>query len=67
MQIAWQIFKIETAENGLVFFKNGIPAYLTKRFDVKKDKSKLSVEDFASLMKKRLTFTGNIINIVVYI
>lgn len=52
MQIAQQIFKIETAENGLVFFKDGVPAYLTKRFDVKKDKSKLAVEDFASLMKK---------------
>ena len=49
MQIARQIFNIETAENALIFFKNGQPAYLTKRFDVKEDGSKLAKEDFASL------------------
>jgi serine/threonine-protein kinase HipA len=35
MQIARQIYNIETAENALVFFKNGVPAYITKRLDVK--------------------------------
>lgn len=40
MQIARQIFAIETAENALIFFKNGDPAYITKRFDLKKDGSK---------------------------
>ncbi|WP_425236065.1 type II toxin-antitoxin system HipA family toxin [Ulvibacterium sp.] len=49
MQIARQVFGIETAENALVFFKNGDPAYITKRFDVNKDGSKLAIEDFASL------------------
>ncbi|MGB6153055.1 MAG: HipA domain-containing protein [Pricia sp.] len=49
MQIARQIFGIETAENGLVFFKNGYPAYITKRFDVAGDGTKWAVEDFASL------------------
>lgn len=49
MQIARQIFGIETAENGLVFFKNGAPAYITKRFDVKEDGTKWAIEDFASL------------------
>ncbi len=49
MQIARQVFGIETAENALVFFKNGDPAYITKRFDVNEDGSKLAVEDFASL------------------
>ncbi len=49
MQIARQVFGIETAENALVFFKNGDPAYITKRFDVKEDGSKWAVEDFASL------------------
>jgi serine/threonine-protein kinase HipA len=49
MQIARQVFKIETAENALIFFKNGKPAYITKRFDVKDDGSKLAKEDFASL------------------
>jgi len=49
MQIARQVFGIETAENALVFFKNGDPAYLTKRFDVKEDGTKWSIEDFATL------------------
>lgn len=49
MQIARQVFGIETAENALIFFKNGDPAYLTKRFDVKEDGSKWAQEDFASL------------------
>ncbi|WP_209399802.1 type II toxin-antitoxin system HipA family toxin [Pseudozobellia sp. WGM2] len=49
MQIARQVFGIETAENGLVFFKNGDPAYITKRFDVAADGTKWAVEDFASL------------------
>jgi len=49
MQIARQVFKLETAENALIFFKNGVPAYLTKRFDVKEDGGKWAQEDFASL------------------
>jgi serine/threonine-protein kinase HipA len=49
MQIARQVFGIETAENALIFFRNGSPAYITKRFDVAKDGSKLGQDDFASL------------------
>ena len=49
MQIARQVYGIETAENALIFFKNGTPAYITKRFDVKRDGSKWAQEDFASL------------------
>ncbi len=49
MQIARQVFGIETAENALIFFQNGEPAYITKRFDVKDDGSKLAQDDFASL------------------
>ena len=49
MQIARQVFGIETAENALIFFKDGAPAYITKRFDVKDDRSKWAKEDFASL------------------
>ncbi len=52
MQIARQVFSIETADNALVFFENGAPAYLTKRFDVKDDGSKLAQEDFASLAER---------------
>lgn len=49
MQIARQVFGIETAENALIFFRNGDPAYITKRFDVKEDGSKWAQDDFASL------------------
>ncbi|GAB2669531.1 HipA domain-containing protein [Flavihumibacter cheonanensis] len=49
MQIASQVFGINTAENGLIFFKDGTPAYITRRFDVKQDGSKWGKEDFATL------------------
>jgi serine/threonine-protein kinase HipA len=49
MQIARQVFGIETAENAIIFFKNGSPAFITKRFDVKEDGTKLAQDDFASL------------------
>jgi len=49
MQIASQIYNIETAANGLVFWQDGTPAYLTKRFDVNADGTKKAMEDFASL------------------
>ena len=49
MQIAKQLYGIETAENALIFFKKGAPAYITKRFDVNKDGSKIAQDDFASL------------------
>jgi serine/threonine-protein kinase HipA len=49
MQIARQLYGIATAENALIFFKNGAPAYITKRFDVKEDGTKWAQDDFASL------------------
>ncbi len=52
MQIARQVYGIETAENALIFFKDGKPAYITKRFDVDEDGSKLAQDDFASLAKR---------------
>jgi serine/threonine-protein kinase HipA len=52
MQIARQVYGIETAENALIFFKDGKPAYITKRFDVHEDGSKLAQDDFASLAKR---------------
>lgn len=51
MQIAQQVFGIETAENALIFFGNGDPAYITKRFDVMAGGLKLAQEDFASLAR----------------
>lgn len=52
MQIAAQVYGITTAENGLIFFKDGTPAYITRRFDLKKDGSKWGKEDFATLAGK---------------
>lgn len=52
MQIARQVYGISTAENALVFFKSGEPAYITKRFDVKPNGEKWRKEDFASLAGK---------------
>jgi serine/threonine-protein kinase HipA len=49
MQIARQAYGIETAENALIFFKDGSAAYITKRFDVNEDGTKRAQDDFASL------------------
>lgn len=49
MQIAKQVYGIRTAECALVFFQNGDPAYVTKRFDYHKDGTKIAQEDFASI------------------
>lgn len=52
MQIAEQIFNINTAANGLIYFKDGQPAYITKRFDVMQDGKKYLQEDFAQLSSR---------------
>jgi serine/threonine-protein kinase HipA len=52
MQIASQVYGIYTADNGMIFFKDGSPAYITRRFDVKEDGSKWGKEDFATLAGK---------------
>lgn len=52
MQIARQVYNIETAENALIFFKNEAPAYITKRFDVSQDGLKIAKEDFSTLAGK---------------
>lgn len=52
MQIAKQVYGINVAENALIFFKNGLPAYITKRFDARKTDEKWGKEDFASLAGK---------------
>lgn len=52
MQIARQVYQISTAENGIIFFSDGTPAYLTKRFDILDDGTKVPQEDFASLIEK---------------
>ncbi|MFI3239055.1 MAG: HipA domain-containing protein [Bacteroidales bacterium] len=59
MQIAHQIFKIDTAECGLIFHIDGYPAYITKRFDFAEDGSKFNQEDFASLIGKSKQLNGS--------
>ena len=49
MQIASQVYRIETAANALCFFRDGEVAYVTRRFDVAPDGSKYQQEDLASL------------------
>ncbi|TKG91500.1 type II toxin-antitoxin system HipA family toxin [Puteibacter caeruleilacunae] len=49
MQIARQVFGIEIADNALIFFKDGAPAYITKRFDVREDGGKWAQHDLASV------------------
>ncbi|MDP2387972.1 MAG: HipA domain-containing protein [Bacteroidota bacterium] len=52
MQIARQVYNIPTAENALIFFDNGKPAYITKRFDLKPGEGKYLQEDFAAIAGK---------------
>lgn len=59
MQLAAQVYGINTAENALIFFKSGEPAYITKRFDIKEDGEKWSKEDFASLSERTKVSHGN--------
>ena len=49
MQLASQVYHIETAANGICFFRDGETAYLCRRFDVGLKGEKYSQEDFASL------------------
>ena len=49
MQLASQVYGIDTAANALCFFRDGTPAYITRRFDLKPDGTKFAMEDFASL------------------
>ncbi|PZR23851.1 MAG: phosphatidylinositol kinase [Citrobacter freundii] len=58
MLIAAQVFQIQTAASGLIFFENGEPAYITRRFDLKKDGTKKGKEDFASLAGKTSANAG---------
>ena len=58
MQIASQVYGIQTAANGLCFTPKGQPVYITRRFDILPDGSKLPMEDFASLIGKNVQTTG---------
>ena len=58
MQIASQIYGIQTAANGLCFTTKGQPVYITRRFDILPDGSKLPMEDFASIIGKNEQTAG---------
>lgn len=58
-QIAKQVYDIATAECCLIFFDNGKPAFLSRRFDVKPDGTKFLQEDFASIAGKTNENSGD--------
>ena len=58
MQIAFRVYGIDTAANGLCFTKKGQMVYITRRFDVLPNGSKLLMEDFASVIGKNEGETG---------
>jgi serine/threonine-protein kinase HipA len=49
MQMAAKLFDIHAAANGLIYFNDGMPAYLTKRFDLRPEGGKYQQEDMAQL------------------
>ena len=51
MQLASQVFGLETASNALIAFSDGELAYITKRFD-RKGERKVHQEDFCSLAQQ---------------
>lgn len=59
MQIASQVYGIKTAANGLALSKDGQFIYITKRFDVLPNGSKLQQEDFCSLLGRTEETNGN--------
>lgn len=50
MQIASQVYGISTAENGLCFDRSQHAVYITKRFDILPDGTKMRMDDFASII-----------------
>lgn len=58
MQIASQVYGIQTASNGLCFTPKGQPVYITRRFDILPDGSKLPMEDFASIIGRNEQTSG---------
>ncbi len=52
MQIANQVFNINTPPNGIMLFKDGGILYIVKRFDVLENGNKLLQEDFAQLANR---------------
>lgn len=60
MQIAGQVYGISTAPCGLCFTNKGQAVYITRRFDILPDNTKLPMEDFATLLRKTEQPVGEI-------
>ena len=60
MQIASQVYGIQTAENGLCFSKDGQIVYITKRFDIGQDGSKVEMEDMAAILGRNEQTDGKL-------
>jgi serine/threonine-protein kinase HipA len=59
MQIAAQVFRIATAVNGIVFFPDGAPAYIVRRFDYNNlTGERLHQEDFCQLSGRSQRASG---------
>lgn len=59
MQIASQVYGIVTADNGLCFDSSGHPVYITKRFDILPDGTKVRMDDFASILGRNEQTDGS--------
>jgi serine/threonine-protein kinase HipA len=59
MQIASQVYGILTAPNGICFTPTGQAVYITKRFDIQSDGTKLQMEDFATLVARNEHVLGS--------
>ncbi|MBQ0019734.1 MAG: HipA domain-containing protein [Bacteroidales bacterium] len=58
MQIASQVYGVSTAANGLALSKDGQFVYVTRRFDVLPDGTKIRQEDFCSLVGRTEEIDG---------
>ena len=59
MQIAAQVYGIETAANGLCFTPKRQMVYLTRRFDILSDGMKMPMEDFATIVGRNEQTDGH--------
>ncbi len=60
MQIASQVYGIQTADNGLCFSKDNQIVYITKRFDIGKDGCKVEMEDMAVILGRNEQVGGKL-------
>lgn len=58
MQIAKQVYGIETALNGLCFSSDNQLVYITRRYDILQDGTKIKQEDFCSLIGRNEQIGG---------